>query len=138
MTSCIQKRATSHKQVTTKQIDHTWVQGHLRHNIISVNLVSSLRKAIRKCSPFYGTGRLITPFTKVCHWILAMIQKNSVQPHTFFFHANFNFVIRSTLSQTRQSSAVGIAIRLRAGRPGGSSPDRGNKLPSTPKFPDRV
>ena len=137
MTSFVQKRTTSHKS-STKQIDHALGSRKFK-TYVQFRKFSVFKEAIRKCSPFYGTRRLITAFTKVCHWILAMIQMNSAQPHTsHFFHVSFNFVTPSTLGLTRHSSVVGIAIRLRAGRPRGSNPDKGNKFPSTPKFPDRV
>jgi hypothetical protein len=64
-----------------------------------------------------------------------MIQMNSVQPHTsHFFHTSFNFVIPSTVGQTRQSSVVGIAIRLRAGRPGVRIPIGATNFPLLRSF----
>lgn len=123
------------QQVTTKQIDHILGSRTFKTYLQFRKFSVLLKKAIRKCSPFYGTRRLITAFTKVCHWILAMIQMNSVQPHTsHFFHISFNFVIPSTLGQTRYSSVVGIVIRLRAGRSGVRIPIGATNFPPLLSF----
>ena len=110
------------QQVTTKQIDHALGSRTFKIYLQFRKFSVLLTKAIRKCSPFYGTRRLITAFRKVCHWVFAMIPVNSVQPHTsHFFHTSFNFVFPSTLCQARHSSVIGIAIRLRCWTARGSN-----------------
>ena len=58
----------------------------------------------------------------------------SPAPYISFLLHLVNFVITSTLGQTKQSSAVGIAIRLRAGRPGDRIPIRATNFPLLRSF----